>query len=151
MSDCFECSGAATEMHHVVPRSLGGTATVPLCCRCHDRVHGVMRIAGRGGLTAAALGAKKARGERVGSVPYGYALAVDGVSLVEVAAEQGVIVRVRALRDEDMSYRAIAMRLESDGIAPRSGGHWHPPMISRMVASSPRVTTKGLDSGGANG
>lgn len=37
--DCFECDGAAEHQHHVVPRSRGGTQTVPLCHDCHDLVH----------------------------------------------------------------------------------------------------------------
>lgn len=36
---CFECDAPATCEHHVVPRSYGGTRTVPLCDRCHSLVH----------------------------------------------------------------------------------------------------------------
>lgn len=62
---CFECGAPATERHHVVPASLGGTKTVPLCGICHAKIHDVdgkrrTRIAE---LTKAALDAKKARGE----------------------------------------------------------------------------------------
>lgn len=62
---CFECGAPATERHHVVPHSLGGTKTVPLCGICHAKIHDVdgnrrTRIAE---LTKAALDAKKARGE----------------------------------------------------------------------------------------
>lgn len=39
---CFEC-GCYDEIHnhHVVPKILGGTKTVPLCPSCHGKVHGV--------------------------------------------------------------------------------------------------------------
>lgn len=37
---CFECGAPAVERHHVVPHSLGGTKTVPLCGECHAKVHG---------------------------------------------------------------------------------------------------------------
>ena len=62
---CFECGAPATERHHIVPASLGGTKTVPLCGICHAKIHDVdgkrrIRIAE---LTKAALDAKKARGE----------------------------------------------------------------------------------------
>ena len=62
---CFECGAPATERHHIVPASLGGTKTVPLCGICHAKIHDVdgkrrTRIAE---LTKAALDAKKARGE----------------------------------------------------------------------------------------
>jgi hypothetical protein len=38
---CFECgTGEYIQQHHVVPRSLGGTKTIPLCDSCHAKVHG---------------------------------------------------------------------------------------------------------------
>lgn len=40
MADCFECGLPAKHNHHVVPQSLGGTKTVPLCDGCHPRAHG---------------------------------------------------------------------------------------------------------------
>lgn len=37
---CFECGSTEDiEHHHVVPKSLGGTKTVPLCIKCHSLVH----------------------------------------------------------------------------------------------------------------
>ena len=37
---CFECGSVdSIEHHHVVPRVLGGTKTVPLCVTCHGLVH----------------------------------------------------------------------------------------------------------------
>ena len=38
---CFECGAPATERHHVVPASLGGTKTIPLCGECHAKVHDI--------------------------------------------------------------------------------------------------------------
>jgi hypothetical protein len=39
VTPCFECGQGAMHQHHVVPRSLGGTKTVPLCEECHRKVH----------------------------------------------------------------------------------------------------------------
>lgn len=36
---CFECGCRAHVHHHVVPYSLGGTRTLPLCMKCHNKVH----------------------------------------------------------------------------------------------------------------
>jgi transposase-like protein len=37
---CFECgSDKHIHQHHVIPKSLGGTKTIPLCETCHGRVH----------------------------------------------------------------------------------------------------------------
>ncbi len=62
---CFECGAPATERHHVIPHFLGGTKTVPLCGKCHAKVHGIdgARRAKLAELTKAALAAKRARGE----------------------------------------------------------------------------------------
>lgn len=39
MKQCFECGNEANHNHHVVPRSLGGTKTIPLCYKCHSLAH----------------------------------------------------------------------------------------------------------------
>jgi hypothetical protein len=37
---CFECSSDQDiHQHHVVPKSRGGTKTIPLCRYCHHLVH----------------------------------------------------------------------------------------------------------------
>ena len=36
---CFECGKPAECEHHVVPKSLGGIKTVPLCLKCHGIIH----------------------------------------------------------------------------------------------------------------
>ena len=55
--------------------------------------------------TSSALQHKKIRGELVGSVPYGYSLAVDGVRLVTNDEEQKVLPLVRRLRDSGLSLQ----------------------------------------------
>jgi len=40
MDKCFECGEPAHANHHVVPKALGGTQTIPLCNKCHSKVHG---------------------------------------------------------------------------------------------------------------
>ena len=40
-AQCFECGQPAQLAHHVVPKSMGGTRTIPLCHECHSKVHGV--------------------------------------------------------------------------------------------------------------
>jgi DNA invertase Pin-like site-specific DNA recombinase len=64
--------------------------------------------------TCAALAAKRARRERVGSVPYGFALDGDGVHLVAVRTEQATVARARELRAAGLSLRAIAASLATE-------------------------------------
>ena len=129
---CFECDAPCDHMHHVVPRSLGGTRTVPLCERCHGLVHD--RLMNTRALTKAALAVKKSRGERLGGdVPYGWQLAADGVTLEHNEGEQAVVETVRTLRAEGLSLRAIAAELEARGLMARNGGSWHAKQVSRIV------------------
>lgn len=116
---CFECSNPKDHEHHVVPRSLGGMRTVPLCERCHGLVHG--RVFNIKFLTSKAMTHKKAKGERVGNVAYGYRLAPDGVALVENASEQAVIARVVEARGRGLTMRAIVTDLEAAGCRGRTG------------------------------
>ncbi len=36
---CFECGAPAYADHFVVPRSMGGTKSIPLCYACYEKVH----------------------------------------------------------------------------------------------------------------
>lgn len=63
---CFECSaGGDIHQHHVVPRVLGGTKTVPLCERCHGLVHG-RGMVGHTRLVRKGLEKARTRGSRLG-------------------------------------------------------------------------------------
>lgn len=64
---CFECN-AAHHNHHVVPRSMGGMRTVPLCEACHGKVHRIT-FEGHGVLVRAGISRAKANGQRLGRPP----------------------------------------------------------------------------------
>jgi site-specific DNA recombinase len=89
-----------------------------------------------GARTKAALQAKRAKGERVSArLPYGYALAADGVHLAPVDSEQAVISRARALASQPgLSLARVAEALAGEGLLSRSGRPFAPMQISRMLA-----------------
>jgi len=119
---CFECGASAAHDHHVVPRSLGGTKTVPLCLRCHGNAHGRGRsFRNTPELTKAALGVKRARGERVGCIPWGWRVADDGVRLVPHPGERATTARAKDLRASGLSLAKVAAQLAAEGHATRSG------------------------------
>ncbi len=72
--ECFECCAVGpVHEHHVVPRIVGGTRTVPLCEKCHGLVHGVSF--GSGGISHSrlvriGLEKRKASGVKLGR-PFG--------------------------------------------------------------------------------
>lgn len=82
--------------------------------------------------TKAALAVKKARGERVGDVPIGFRVAADGRQLSAHDGEQAAVDRVRTLRAEGLTIRAIADTLNAEGIAAR-GKRWHATTVARLL------------------
>lgn len=81
--------------------------------------------------TKAALAAKKARGERAGTVPYGYSTDASG-KLTKNEAEQGVIAIVRELRAAGLSLRAIEGVLAKRGLVSRAGKPLGLTQVARM-------------------
>ena len=85
--------------------------------------------------TKAALQAKKARGERTGSIPFGKALAADRKTLVDNHFELAVIAKARALAAVGTSLRAIAKTLNAEGHRSRSGTPFNATQVKRMLAA----------------
>lgn len=71
--------------------------------------------------TKAAMAAKRKAGERVGEVPFGWAIDAAG-RLVEDAAEQNVLAKIVACRQAGMSLRKIAAILTEAGCVTKKGG-----------------------------
>ena len=71
--------------------------------------------------TCSAMAHKKAQGQRVGTVPFGYDLSADGVTLVENADQLRAIELIHSLKDSGYSLRAIAEALDAAGIATKDG------------------------------
>lgn len=86
--------------------------------------------------TKAALGVKKARGERVGTIAYGFRLAADGVRLEQDDAEQGVLSVVAELRASGLSQRAIVAELEVRGVVSRAGKPFGQTQIARLTRTA---------------
>ena len=86
--------------------------------------------------TRDALAVKRARGQRVGSVPYGFRLADDGTHLEPDEPERRIVALVRRYRGDGLALRAIGERLTRKGILPRSGGPWHPQTVARIAEAA---------------
>ncbi|RLC89158.1 MAG: recombinase family protein [Chloroflexi bacterium] len=82
--------------------------------------------------TKAALSVKKAAGERVGTIPYGYSLADDGKKLIENPAEQKGLRLMRRLRAKGLSYGKIAKELEKRKVKTKKGGDWQHKTIYNL-------------------
>jgi DNA invertase Pin-like site-specific DNA recombinase len=82
--------------------------------------------------TRAALAVKRTRGERTGQIPFGYALAADGVHLEENPAEQSIIGRIRALRAAGLSLRAVTAECARAGLVSRAARPFALTQIARL-------------------
>ncbi len=85
--------------------------------------------------TRQGLAVKKSRGQRIGSVPYGFSLADDGIHLEPNTLEVRIIQAARTMREQRLSLRAIGERLLEAGMAPRSGGAWNPKSVLALLKS----------------
>lgn len=74
--------------------------------------------------TSQALQSKKEHGERIGQVPYGFALSTDGVKLIQEPSEQTVIRTIVRYHKTGLSNNAIACRLNERKIPTKNSGLW---------------------------
>ena len=84
--------------------------------------------------TTAAMQYKKAKGERVGAIPYGYTLADDEKTLEPNPTEQAVITEARKLKAAGLSLRKVAAELARRGFYARNGAQFEAEQVRRMVA-----------------
>ena len=87
--------------------------------------------------TRDAMQHKRCNGERVGTIPFGYRLAVDGVRLELDAREQRILGRMRELRALKRTTREIAVTLNSEGVATRRGTAWRFQYVASALRTAP--------------
>jgi DNA invertase Pin-like site-specific DNA recombinase len=88
--------------------------------------------------TRSALAVKRANGQRVGTVPYGYDLGPDGASLIPNESERAVIAEIRAMRRLGMKLQSIAKELTRREVPTKTGrsNRWSHQAIARILARS---------------
>lgn len=91
--------------------------------------------------TKKALEHKKAKGEVVGAVPYGYVR--DGDQLIPVAAEQAVIRIANRLYESGSRLQDITNHLNGHGHLTRSGNRWTPQQVKRLLTTYRETFKKG--------
>jgi hypothetical protein len=131
--NCFEC-GVETDCihnHHVVPKSLGGTKTIPLCEKCHGLIH--QRHLTTSFLTRSALQKKKLQGKRVsGNPPYGFKF--EGQLVIENKQEQDIIQLIKNLHDQKRGAPNITKILNKKRI-PARGKKWWCSSVQKILKS----------------
>lgn len=82
--------------------------------------------------TTAALAHKASKGERIGQIPYGYILNIDGIHLEESTSEQAILEKIVTERRQGRTLRAITARLNETS-TPSRGKRWHLSMVARLA------------------
>ncbi len=130
---CFECgSSKRLNNHHVVPKILGGTKTVPLCSSCHGKVHNRKRM-GHSALTKAGQANRREQNKRISRTPYGFDLASDGSSLLPSPVEQKGIRLILRLRRQGYSFPRIAQELDKKGFKTKRSGKWNQATVNGLI------------------
>ena len=83
--------------------------------------------------TRDALRHKRAKGERVGNIPFGSRLAPDGEHLEPDPAEQAALAEIRRLRSEGTTLRGIAAALNHRKFQTRRGTAWRLESVARVL------------------
>ena len=68
-----------------------------------------------------------------GHARFGWDIGRDG-HLVENAAGSKIIAQKRRMREEGLSYRGIAVRLDNEGIRPKRGIRWILTTVKSILA-----------------
>ncbi len=85
--------------------------------------------------TRTAMQHKRRNGQRVGTVPYGYDLADDGITLIENVKEQSVITDIGAMRAGGATFTKIAAELGRRNVRTKAGrATWEPQTVRRILA-----------------
>lgn len=88
--------------------------------------------------TRAALRAKRARNERAGTIPFGFALGLDG-KLVDDPREREVLDLIQRLRRRGHSYAKIAATLRKKCVPNRGRGLWRAPRVRALLLAAARA------------
>lgn len=83
--------------------------------------------------TKAALQTKKAKGERVGHIPFGYKLSENGIHLETNELELEILQQMRDLRQSGLSYRDIAEEMNNKKAFNRGGKNWSHVSVYNMI------------------
>jgi hypothetical protein len=149
--ECFECGKSATEEHHVIPRVLGGTKTIPLCGCCHALVHGGYnkRRDDHKQLTIEGLRRAKENGKVLGNrTNLRSAQELGNASLVAEANEFALKMYeiIGPLFEGGMTMKAIAIYLNDNGVKTHRSGKWHNTSVHNIIKRVRKLQASSSDS-----
>jgi len=141
MKECWECEAAGVPIHnhHPVPRSRGGTKTIPLCEPCHSKAHHRKKNMNTSTLSKEAMAKAKARGATFGNPNILTDAQPLGVKAKQASAStfnSGVKSLAAELRTTGCkTVVSLVVKLNEMGIRNRSGTYWTYNNLYRVLAS----------------
>ena len=143
---CFECGTTEDiQQHHVVPKSRGGTKTVPLCYPCHQKAHG---STGKGlnhsKLTKEGIARARARGVKFGN-PKLWEARIEASKVLKTKAnnhclEVGEIISM--FRSSGLSFAKVAQELNGLGVKTARGRQWYATTVSNSLERYKKLLDK---------
>lgn len=83
--------------------------------------------------TTAALGHMRRQGKRIGRIPFGYDLGIDGETLEENRQEQQTLKQMVEWREAGDSFHTIADKLNEAGVSPKGGEAWYASSVRAVL------------------
>ena len=139
---CFDCDQIATHNHHVVPKSKGGRATVPLCATCHAKAHNRDALA----LAEAAWAKRKRAGKVYGGIPFGKRRGKNDKLVID-KKEMQILRIIKRMRKRGCFATEISRELNRRGFLNRAGDDFTPACVQKQL----RSLKKNDDSSGPSG
>jgi len=135
---CFECNSISNIVnHHVIPQSLGGKNTIPLCQPCHDKVHDVkLRNISLSNLTKRALQKAKQRGVKLGNPNFKLSVKLmnDGASKAKKEFRIKMSPITTYLKNNGFkTLQSKADYLNNENIPTRTGRKWTAGTVHNLL------------------
>lgn len=151
---CNFCdSTAGLELHHIIPRSIGGTDDpnnlITVCNDHHAILHGMKRRGNISALTKNGLAKAKSQGVKLGnpnridrvdengklvlSLTSARQLSAKALGSKADALAKHMRPAIERMRRDGMTYAAIADEFNKDGIETARGGAWEGTTVRNMV------------------
>lgn len=141
------------ELHHIIPRSHGGSDEsnnlITVCNVHHAILHGMKSRGNISELTKKGLASAKSRGVKLGNPNAKSRVTKEGTVVLGLADAsklgqasnaakadefaKHIQPTIQRLLNEGMSIRAIARELNASGIKTARGGEWHGRTVTNIV------------------
>lgn len=138
IDQCFECEiiGVPIHQHHVVPRSRGGTKTIPLCEPCHSKAHHRNKNMNTSSLVKQAIHRLKKEGRTFGNPNINRdfkekAMATRKKNAKDFAAKVKVVID-DLLSQGYKTNKDITEQLNLVGLKTRKGNKWKEQNVYRI-------------------